>query len=375
MSRKLKYSYSGNIVSWSPSRMRNRRIAGTILAVIIVGAAALYAYQRWNGSASNPRNDLLAQLPADANTVLYIDLDALRQSPFLAELYKWAPQGKTDPDYKQFLQSTGFNYETDLNRVSIAVQNHGQETAIYAVADGRFDRKKISAYASQTGTREKRGSREIFSVPLSGSTRRITFTFLRNDQIALTNGASLDAPAPQLTSDSDAQAWRERFRRLAGSPVFAVIRQDGNAGTMFSAQAPRGLQSPQLSALLGQLQWITVAGKPDADRLRVVLEGEGTADAPTRQISDVLNGLLVLAQAGLSDPKMRQQLQPEVREAYLEMLKSADVSQIDRGETKSVRLIFDLTPKFLDAARTALPAVPPSQQNKALPNAKGTIRN
>jgi len=362
-------------VSWSPSRMSNRRTAGTILAVIIIGAAALYAYHRWSGSASNPRNDLLAQLPSDANTVLYIDLDALRQSPFLAELYKWAPQGKTDPDYKQFLQSTGFNYETDLNRVSIAVQNHGQETAIYAVADGRFDRKKISAYASQTGTREKRGSREIFSVPLSGSTRRITFTFLRNDQIALTNGASLDAPAPQLTSDSDAQAWRERFRRLAGSPVFAVIRQDGNAGTMFSAQAPRGLQSPQLSALLGQLQWITVAGKPDADRLRVVLEGEGTADAPTRQISDVLNGLLVLAQAGLSDPKMRQQLQPEVREAYLEMLKSADVSQIDRGETKSVRLIFDLTPKFLDAARTALPAVPPSPQNKALPNAKGTIRN
>jgi hypothetical protein len=355
--------------------MSRRQIAGTILAVVVVGAAVLYAYQHWSDTASNPRNDLLVQLPANANTVLYIDLDALRQSPFLAELIKWAPQGKTDPDYAQFLQSTGFNYETDLNRVSIALSNHGQDATVYAIADGRFDRKKISAYASQTGTLEKRGGREIFSVPLSGSTRRITFTFLRNDRIALTNSASLDLSAPQLTSDSDAQAWRERFRRLAGSPVFAVIRQDGSAGTMFSAQAPRGLQSPQLSALLGQLQWITVAGKPDADRLRVVLEGEGAADAPTRQISDVLNGLLVLAQAGLSDPKMRQQLQPEVREAYLEMLKSADVSQIDRGETKSVRLIFDLTPKFLEAARTALPVAPPSSQNKALPNAKGTIRN
>ena len=77
-----------------------------------------------------------------------------------------------------------------------------------------------------------------------------------------------------------------------------------------------------------------------------MLEGETGAEAPTRQLSDVINGLLVLAQTGLSDQKMREQLQPDVREAYLEMLKSADVSQIDRGETKSVRLIFDLTPGF-----------------------------
>jgi hypothetical protein len=71
---------------------------------------------------------------------------------------------------------------------------------------------------------------------------------------------------------------------------------------------------------------------------------------------------------------MREQLRPEEREAYLELLKSADVSQIDRGETKSVRLIFDLTPKFLEAARTAMPAAPGGPQTKPFPN-KSTIRN
>jgi hypothetical protein len=361
-------------VSSVPNRKTTLQIAAVILATIVAAVIALNAYHRWSDSAFNARNDLLAQLPADASTVLYMDLDALRQSSILAELYKWAPQGKTDADYTQFLQSTGFNYESDLNRLSVALLNHGQDSTVFAVADGRFDRKKISAYASQAGTRTNRNGKEIFSVPLSGSTRRITFTFLRSDRIALTNGPNLESSSFGPPSDSDAQAWRERFRRLAGSPVFAVIRQDGT-GSMFSTQAPRGLQSPQLSALLDQLQWITIAGKPDADRLRVILEGEGSADAPTRQISDVLNGLLVLAQAGLSEPKMRQQLQPEVREAYLEMLKSADVSQIDRGETKSVRLIFDVTPKFLEAARTALPLAPPAPQNKTLPNAKSTIRN
>lgn len=352
--------------------MKKHWIAGAA-AALVLGASLFYGYQRWGNSVDAARNEMLAQLPSDTSTVLFLDFDALRQSPFLAELYKWAPQTKADADYAQFLQSTGFNYERDLSRVAIAILNRGQDSTLLAVADGRFDRKKISAYALQTGTRESRNGREIFSVPLTNSARRITFAFLRDDRLVLTNGASFEN-SPSSQADSDAQAWRERFRRLAGSPVFAVIRQSGGVGSALSAEAPGGLRSPQLSALIDQLEWITVAGKPDADRLRVVLEGEGTSDATTRQLSDVINGLLVLAQAGLSESKMRQQLQPDVRESYLEILKSADVSQIDRGETKSVRLVFDLTPKFLEAARTAIPLAPTPRQDKALPN-KNPIRN
>lgn len=349
--------------------MKQRSIARAIVAIIVVGALALYGYRRWGGARSSPRDELLLEMPADASAVLFLDLDGLRQSPFLAELYKWAPEPKADPDYAQFLESTGFNYETDLSRVSIAVLKRGQETTLFAVADGRFDRKKISAYASQTGTRESRGGREIFSAPMSGSARRIAFTFLRNNRIALTNDNSLESALSAPRGDSDGQAWRERFRRLAGSPVFAVVRQDAALGAALGAKAPGGLESPQLSALIDQLQWITVAGKPEADHLRVVLEGEGGADAPTKQLSEVINGLLVLAQAGLHDQKLRQQLPPDVREAYLELLKSVDVSQIDRGETKSVRLMFDLTPGFLEAARTTMPVAPPVPPNKS------TIRN
>jgi hypothetical protein len=355
-------------------RMNKRRLGEIILAVILVGAMVFYGYQRWSSSGSRSPNDVLRHMPADAEAVLYIDLDALRQSPFLSELYKWAPEPKADPDYTQFLESTGFNYESDLNRAGIALSKHGQETTLFAVADGRFDRRKIAAYAQQTGTRESQGGKEIFSVPLLGGTRRITFTFLPNDQIALTNGSQLLSSLSPPPADSDAEAWRERFRRLSGSPVFAVVRQNARAGTALDERTPHGFRSPQLSALIDQLQWITLAAKPEADRLRVALEGEGSADAPTRQLSDVINGLLLLAEAGLSDQKMRQQLEPEVRETYLEMLKSADVRQIDRGETKSVRLLFDLTPKFLEAARAARPVAPVAPQRKA-PRNPGTIRN
>jgi hypothetical protein len=152
--------------------------------------------------------------------------------------------------------------------------------------------------------------------------------------------------------------WRTRFKRLAGSPVFVVIRKDAGTGNALAEHAPGGLRSPQLSALLDQLPWITLAGKPDGDRLRVVAEGECAEDATARQLSDVLNGVLVLAQAGLNGANTRKQLDPAVREAYLELVKGADVSRIDRGETKTVRLVFDVTPKFLEAARTATPAAP-----------------
>ena len=99
--------------------MTKRRLAEIILAVILVGAMVFYGYQRWGRSGSRSPNDVLRHMPADAEAVLYIDLDALRQSPFLSELYKWAPEPKADPDYTQFLESTGFHYESDLHRADM----------------------------------------------------------------------------------------------------------------------------------------------------------------------------------------------------------------------------------------------------------------
>ena len=348
--------------------MNRRRLAGATAVVLALGAIVFYSYQRWGGGENVLGGELLAEMPTAASVVVYADLNELRQSPFLAVIYKWAPPPTADPEYAQFVQATGFDYARDLNRLAVALGKHGQDATLFAVADGRFDRKRIVAYASQTGTREVRSGREILSVPASGAPRRVSFTFLRHDRIALTDGLDLGSLVSASHKDEDTLPWRERFRRLAGSPVFAVVRQDGAVGAALGAQAPGALQSKQLSALLDQLQWITIAAKPENDRMRMVLEGECSSDATMRQLSDLLNGVLVLAQTGLSDPSMRRQLEPQVREAYLEMLKSAEVSQIDRSETKSVRLVFDLTPKFLEAARTAGPLPPSPRQNKPLPN-------
>jgi hypothetical protein len=343
--------------------MKNRVWVVGLAAVLFLGVFGLYVYRRWSEVESSSRDTALAAMPFDASAVLYADLAELRHSPFAAELYAWAPRPPADAEYAQFVRETGFDYERDLHRAAIAVIKLRQDTKLFAIADGRFNQKKIVAYASQSGTREKRGAREIFSVSVAGTPRRISFTFLRKDRIALTDDADLAALLSKAPSGEDAKQWRQRFTRLAGSPVFAVIRQDGTTASAIVSQAPGGLQSPQLSALLDQLQWITVAGKPEGDRLRVVTEGECTADRTVRQLADLLNGVLVLAQAGLNGPRTRRELDPLAREAYLEMLRGADVSRIDRGETKSVRLLFDVTPKFLAAARAAVPAAPSTPTN------------
>ena len=339
--------------------MNKRRWTLGIAAISLAGCLVLLdAYWRWHDAGARTRYAVLSAMPPDASAVLFADLTELRHAPFATEFYNWIPRSQADAEYAQFLHETGFDYERDLDRAAIAVIKNEKESKLFAVAEGRFDRQKIEAYASRSGTRETRSGREVFTVPLSDSARKISFAFLNKEEVALTDAADLTAFLTPLPDSTDASEWRERFTREAGSPVFAVIRQDAAAGSALASRTPGGFQSPQLSALLDQLQWISLAGKPQDNALRIVAEGECTSDQTARQLADLLKGVLVLAQAGLNGPKTRQQLDPRIRDAYLELIKGADVSRFDRGETKSVRLVFDVTPKLLEAATIAVPAAP-----------------
>lgn len=345
---------------------RTLSILGPLL--LVVGGIGAYSYQRWNSAPNVERAELLAMLPPGASMVLYADASELRRSGFMVQLYKWAPQLPADAEYTQFLGDTGFDYERDLTRVAIAITKGAPENSLVAVADGNFDQQKIKAYASQHGSSENGSGREIFSIPESNSERKISFTFLRNDRIALTNEPSSFAEFGNTKSNIDRADWHVRFERLAGSPLFAVIRQDAAAGSALAEQKFGGLESPQLSAFLNQLQWISLAGKPQGNGLRIIADGECSVERTARQLTDLLNGIVLLAQTGLNSPQTRKELDPSAREAYLEILKTADITYIDRGETKSVRLVLDVTPKFLEVSRTAArqpPAAPSPEPTKA----------
>jgi hypothetical protein len=339
--------------------MNRRRWTLWTAAILLAGCLLSFdAYRHWHDAGGRTREVVLSWMPPTANAVLFADLAELRRSAFAAELYNWIPKSQADADYAQFLRATGFDYERDLDRIAISVIKNEKENELFAIAEGRFDRKKIEAYAAQTGTREHRGGREIFSVPLNEKAGKISFAFLSKDELAVTDAEDFALLLGPLPDSGDRREWHERFTRVAGSPVFVILRQDAAAGSALASRTPGGFQSPQLSALLDQLQWISLAGKPEEGALRIVAEGESANEQTSRQLSDLLSGMLVLAQAGLNGPQTRQQLDPRIRDAYLEMIKGADVSRVDRGETKSVRLVFDVTSKFLSAMSNAVPAAP-----------------
>src|ERR1700687_6373685 len=121
-------------------------------------------------------------MPTDESAILFAGFGELRHAPSVAKLYAWAPKPQADADYAQFVKETGFDYERDLDRMAIAVEKHGQDSTLFAVLDGEFDRQKISAYALKDGSAVKTGGREILSVPVSGTTKKIIFTFLRRSE-------------------------------------------------------------------------------------------------------------------------------------------------------------------------------------------------
>jgi hypothetical protein len=332
--------------------MKSRNmVLGAILLLALLGAG-LPAYRYWREQDSVAgRAEMLTLLPGDATAVVFLDLLQLRSSPFLAHLLAWAPQPKEEEEYAQFVKATGFNYERDLDRFAVAISQPSKERVRFVIAEGRFDRKKIEAYAERSGLRISHNGVVVFSINWKNASRPSYFTFLRNDRIAWTDDPSYQALFQKPQSASSTAEWAEHFLRLGGTPVFAVLRQDGTAMTSLAEQAPGGFRSPQLASLLGQLQWITISGKPEGAVLRVVIDGECTNETTIRQLKDFFGGIIVLAEAGLNTPDTRKKLDPQIRDAYLELLKSAEVQSIDRGISKSVRVIIDVTPKILQTAR------------------------
>jgi hypothetical protein len=343
-----------------------KRNAIILATAIAVAAVSLLAYFVWFHQAIPERNAVLSWMPGEARAVLFIDLAELRRAPFFADLLTWAPKPDADQEYRQFVRETGFDYEKDLDRVAVAFEQQGAQKIFFAVGDGHFDKKKINAYAQKNGALQNLGGTELFSVPVAGSSARLSFTFLTKNRVAFTNNNDFGSWLHSAKAVDDAE-WRERFTRVAGSPAFAMIRNEGLKDAFgadptaqdLARRATGGFSSPQLSSLLAQLQWLAIAGKPENNKLRVALDAESLEDKNAQQLADLLNGVVLLARAGISNSKA-QQLGAATRQSYMALLKSVEVSRIDRPDSKSVRLIFDVTPDILKSAPAYAPAAVPS---------------
>jgi hypothetical protein len=334
--------------------MKTRGWVIGISGIVVLAVAGLLAHRYSQPvDRAGAREHMLSLLPADSSAVVFLDLEQFRKSSFLPQLLAWLPHDPVEEDYAQFVKATGFNYERDLDRATIAFSRQGTKSTTYAIAEGRFDRKKLEEYAKQSGQSVSEKGLQLFSLNLKNSSRPSYFTFLRDDRIAWTDDPGYAAQFLHKVGYEGKRDWQEHFSRLAGSAVFVVMREDATTAAAMEQQAPGGFRSPQLATLLSQLQWVTIGGKPEESNLRVVIEGESTAESTLDQLKEFLQGILVMAQAGLNGPQNRKQMNAQLREAYLELLNAANVEKVDREGGKSVRVVFEVTPGFLEAVKNA----------------------
>jgi hypothetical protein len=171
-----------------------RRVSQAVVAVAILLAGTVLIL-KWRSSATffDPPV-LLSHFPVEDAAVFSADVAKLRAAGLLP------PASQTpEPEYKQFVDDTGFDYKRDLDLVAASFSNSGT----YFIARGRFDFQKLEAYAKrQGGNCYQRLCRMQGSRP----DRRISFLPLRGDTLALAvstddlAAAKLESTGPKVTA-------------------------------------------------------------------------------------------------------------------------------------------------------------------------------
>jgi hypothetical protein len=323
--------------------------AGLAAAALATALLVYGSIRRVETAHASPAPDLLSALPSGAPTLIYLDLAAVRASSFYQHRPDKGPIAVPNQDYADFIASTGFDFEKDLDRVVVASwpASGNEPRKNMAIAEGRFDRAKIRDYALRKGKLDHQQGHEVFQFPANDRIGSNSLAFLDDHRIAMVEGPSI---APLLAAHSDdpaADPARERAARVDGAAAFAIARVPPVPDN-FSAG---GAQSTQLASLARSVQWVTLAARPEGDNLRISLEGECDTTTSALQLKAALEILRMLGRAGLESPKTRQSMNPAAFATLQNLLSGAEVTQT----AERVRILIELTPdifKLSEARKT-----------------------
>lgn len=334
-----------------------KKRALVVLAVLIGASAALagvYVHglrHELSRASATSIPDIVQELPSNASVVSYIDVASLRNlndSPLtkIWDAGKGGPGG-SDREYLDFVRDTGFDYTRDLDRVAVAFWPVGlgasrdvsKSGRYLAIANGRFDQKKIDAYARRSGKATERDGRTIYEIPGKSP---VSVAFLSPTRIEFASERDLIGSASHSAQDSNAEAL---IGRVGASPFFAVVRTGGLPDAVYRNLAG----SPQVQALVRGIQALTLAGQPEGQNIEVVLDGQCDAATNASAVASLLEvsrmgGALALANAKAK--KQMPQAQADLLQSVLSQLK---ISHQDRW----VRVSLEVTPAMLQSASTS----------------------
>jgi hypothetical protein len=186
-------------------RFQLRQLVALFLVACALAAGGIY----WFGARRAARpSDLVGYLPTANASVVYIDVDAMRRSGILSIVA--GSKSTEEPDYRQFVRETNFDYGQDLDAVAAAFK----DGRVYFALRGRFRWSNLKDYALRQG-----GSchNDFCVVQGSQPNRRISFYPLKPDVMAMAIGPD-DFAAYQVATESGKLALA-----TPQEPVWAMI--------------------------------------------------------------------------------------------------------------------------------------------------------
>lgn len=178
----------------------------------------------------------LELLPEESGLVASLDLAALREQAWIFELTEDGPQ-EMEKDYRDFVESTEFDYTRDLDRLWLGVFGPGESPHVTGVAEGRFSQQKIIAHAERYGGEpEPYRGHDVYQIDdpvrldrpeLEGKVQSFAFAFLSDNRLAFGSDRDrvrlvLDVLAGEAASVASDPERKKHLEASAGGSQFWV---------------------------------------------------------------------------------------------------------------------------------------------------------
>jgi hypothetical protein len=331
--------------------MRTRRRLPLIFGVLLVIAAvALVVFLRKHAPPEP------ARLLPSADGFFYVNLQWIRRADIAGKL----PEVTHDPEYEQFIQATGFQFERDLDQAAFAIhfpsnpdpKTPGSDESRYSeVLVGKFDGDRLREYLRKLSSSvETYGSTDIYTIPLEGRTVRVAI-------LGVNTVAASNHPDPLII-----RGIIDRSRKLAspfGGP--ALLRQ-------YYKHVP-----------LASLGWLIFRAVPSLN---------GTSHAPAAPVSlsflfsqptvvvasvRYLGAIRLRAEAFAASEEDARQAAEKLK-TFLALFNTAEISLSGKGPDPDVKQFFNSLNVEQHSDRAVLTAtVPPGFVRKAVAEAPNEV--
>jgi hypothetical protein len=294
---------------------RTRRTLLVVAAVLVMLAVAIFLRSKAPPEA--------ARLLPESDGIVYVNLKPVRSF-----LHKDIEPPRRVPEYQQFVDATGIDWERDLDQVAVALHripdpNGPNGPVAYSmVLVGRLTGTRLNAWLeAHAASRESYAGHTVFSIPSEGRTVRVSQ--IGYDMVAVSNTPTPEQIHSMLDRHATA-AWPFAGstllrRHYSEVPLLSLAWGVGQIGLPFSESGAIkvfGLSLPLASdsTIVASLRW--------AGALRLKVEEIAPSDEVAASQAASLATLVTLAR-GFTLPLAKNSANDGLRE----LLKTAEVDQ------------------------------------------------